>query len=132
MGAVRQRRRGARCQAGGGVVSADEVRYMSRDQGRTVEWNPAGDVWLRASVLDERDGRLLIELHEQGQRLTVDERHTRRVDNLWEITIRVPMWLSGEQRQELFSAVAEAVHDWEPDYRDGWDADVSGRPAAER
>ena len=108
------------------------IQALPQHTGYTVEWNPTDDVWLAASVLRADEGRLLIELHEQGQRFVVEERHTRRVDDLWQITIRVPMHLPVEQRHELFSAVAEAVHGWEPDDRDGWDADVYGRPAGER
>lgn len=49
----------------------------------------------------------------------------------WQITIRVPMRLAVEERHDLFEAVVAAVSDWEPDDRDGWDADVSGHPAVE-
>lgn len=44
----------------------------------------------------------------------------------WQVVVRVPMRLPLEQHDELFAAVADAVAQWEPDERDGWDADVSG------
>lgn len=53
------------------------------------------------------------------------------LDAQWEIKVSVPMRLPGEQRDELFAAVVRAVSDWEPDERDGWDADVAGCPATE-
>lgn len=52
-------------------------------------------------------------------------------EELWEIKVSVPMRLPGWQRDVLFAAVVRAVSDWEPDERDGWDADVAGCPAAE-
>lgn len=44
----------------------------------------------------------------------------------WQVTVRVPMRLTPERHDGLFTAVADAVAQWEPDERDGWDADVSG------
>jgi hypothetical protein len=51
--------------------------------------------------------------------------------DLWQVTVRVPLSLSVEMRNELFGAVVDAVAAWEPPDRDGWDADVSGAPAHE-
>lgn len=48
----------------------------------------------------------------------------------WTVAVQVPIGLSVEMRHALFSAVAAAVSGWEPDDRDGWDADVSGYPTA--
>lgn len=50
---------------------------------------------------------------------------------LWQVSVTVPMRLDAEQRHELFSAVVSTVEGWEPNVRDGWDADVSGHPADE-
>lgn len=47
----------------------------------------------------------------------------------WQVTVSVPMRLDGEDRQDLFNAIVTAVANWEPDDRDGWDADVYGNPA---
>lgn len=47
---------------------------------------------------------------------------------MWQIQITVPMRVDG--RDLLFDAVVSAVAGWEPEDRDGWDADVSGAPAA--
>lgn len=52
-------------------------------------------------------------------------------EHLWQITVRVPMRMPTEMRDELFVVVADAVAAWEPADRDGWDADVSGAPARE-
>jgi hypothetical protein len=49
----------------------------------------------------------------------------------WQISVRVPLSLPVEMRHALFAAVAKAVHDWEPDDRAGWDADVNGAPERE-
>lgn len=46
----------------------------------------------------------------------------------WEVVVSVPLSLDVEQRQALFEAIVATVAEWEPDDRDGWDADVSGRP----
>lgn len=43
----------------------------------------------------------------------------------WEITVSVPSGFPDGQRDALFTAVADAAHDWEPEERDGWDVDVS-------
>jgi hypothetical protein len=53
------------------------------------------------------------------------------LDPQWEIKVSVPMRLPVEMRHELFEAVVSAVSAWEPDERDGWDADVAGCPADE-
>lgn len=44
---------------------------------------------------------------------------------VWRISIEVRMGLSDTLRAGLFDAVADAVHNWEPADRDGWDASVS-------
>jgi hypothetical protein len=49
----------------------------------------------------------------------------------WQVTVRVPMRLSDEQREQLFNRIADVVHDWEPEQRDGWDADVAAAPAGD-
>jgi len=49
----------------------------------------------------------------------------------WQVTVRVPMRLPVEQRQALFEAICAVVSDWEPDDRDGWDADAFGCPEAD-
>jgi hypothetical protein len=48
---------------------------------------------------------------------------TQRADT-WTVTVEVPMALPDEAKDSLFTAVADAVHDWEPADRDGWDAMV--------
>lgn len=50
----------------------------------------------------------------------------------WQVTVTVPMALSAEQKDELFTVIADAVHDWEPDDRGGWDADVAGHPVEQQ
>lgn len=69
--------------------------------------------------------------HELAQRLTADweafgaepgEEHRQA----WRIAVEVP--LDALDRDALFSAVAQAVHDWEPEQRDGWDANVHAEP----
>jgi hypothetical protein len=50
-------------------------------------------------------------------------------DQLWQITVRVPLRIPTEMRDELFNIIADTVASWEPVDRDGWDADVSGAPA---
>lgn len=47
----------------------------------------------------------------------------------WQVTVRVPMRLPEVQREQLFEVIADAVADWEPEQRDGWDADVAAGPA---
>lgn len=48
--------------------------------------------------------------------------------NAWRIEITVPLGLTDELRDRLFTAVADVVHEWEPADREGWDAFVSGHP----
>lgn len=44
----------------------------------------------------------------------------------WQITVSVPAKVMDDtQCDRLFTAVADAVADWEPKIRGGWDADVS-------
>lgn len=66
--------------------------------------------------------------------VNLDAEHTTaapRPDGTWTIAVQVPIGLPVEMRHALFSAVAAAVSGWEPDDRDGWDADVSGYPTAD-
>lgn len=49
----------------------------------------------------------------------------------WRIGIEVPMRLPGDERHDLFERVAALVHRWEPQARDGWDANVYGCPVAD-
>lgn len=57
---------------------------------------------------------------------------TRRVEtadaDTWTVTVEVPLCLPVEMRHDLATAIATAVSAWEPDDRDGWDADVYGQP----
>lgn len=46
----------------------------------------------------------------------------------WVIQVTIPSNVPGRDR--LFTAVADAAHDWEPENRDGWDIDVSAGPVA--
>lgn len=50
------------------------------------------------------------------------------MDQDWEITVTVPLSLPAEQREALFSAVADTVAEWEPEDRTDWDAMVSAHP----
>jgi hypothetical protein len=44
----------------------------------TVEWNPQGDVWEPADLLEQRDtGHAVIRLRDNGQVLLVEQRHLR-------------------------------------------------------
>lgn len=47
---------------------------------------------------------------------------------LWRITVEVPMSVGDTARDSLFTAVADAVFEWTPEDRDGWDPDVSAGP----
>lgn len=58
-------------QAGAGEVVA------AVDDLRAVEWNPAGDEWLPAVVLEQDDRNAVIRLRGNGQTLTVERRHLR-------------------------------------------------------
>ena len=52
----------------------------------------------------------------------------------YQIRVTVPMSLSSESCEALFSAVADAVALWEQVWepvRDGWDADVVGSPVSD-
>ncbi|TYK45184.1 hypothetical protein [Actinomadura decatromicini] len=49
----------------------------------------------------------------------------------WTVAVEVPLSLPADMRHDLFSMIAAAVSRWEPDDRDGWDADVSGYPTAD-
>ena len=44
----------------------------------------------------------------------------------WHVLVTVPLDLPDDMHNRLFTAIADVVHDWEPDDRDGWDAFVSG------
>lgn len=46
--------------------------------------------------------------------------------NAYRIEITIPLGLPAELRERLIHAVADVVHDWEPDDRVGWDAFVAG------
>lgn len=58
-------------QAGAGQVVA------ALNDLRAVEWNPIGDEWKLADVVERRGERALIKLRENGQTLTVEWRHCR-------------------------------------------------------
>jgi hypothetical protein len=45
--------------------------------------------------------------------------------NTWRIEITVPLGIGAELRESLFTAVADAVHDWQPEDRVGWDPFVA-------
>jgi hypothetical protein len=43
-----------------------------------VEWNPTGDVWMAADVMETRDGgQVVIRLRENGQQMVVEPCHLR-------------------------------------------------------
>ncbi|MCP9947218.1 hypothetical protein [Actinomadura madurae] len=52
-------------------------------------------------------------------------------DDTWTVAVEVPLSLPVDLRHDLFTAVASAVRDWEPDNREGWDAEVYGTPTAD-
>lgn len=43
----------------------------------------------------------------------------------WVMRVAVPLALNDDLRDRLFDAVADAVAAWEPEGRDGWDADLT-------
>ena len=45
--------------------------------------------------------------------------------NTWRIEITVPLGIGAELRDSLFTAVADAVHSWQPGDRVGWDPFVA-------
>jgi hypothetical protein len=45
------------------------------------------------------------------------------VKRVHRIAVDVPEFIDTE---DLFTAIADAVHDWEPDERHGWDTDITG------
>lgn len=48
----------------------------------------------------------------------------------WQVVVTVPSTLPAAYTDSLFTAVADAAHDWEDEHRgSGWDVDVSGQPA---
>jgi hypothetical protein len=51
---------------------------------------------------------------------------TDPAEPVWKIEVEIPMRvLNDVDHEALFTAVADAVHDWEPPDRDGWDVSVS-------
>ncbi len=50
--------------------------------GTQVDWNPTGDIWLHAEVLEVTDVQARIALGQDspGQRLVVERRHLRLTD----------------------------------------------------
>jgi hypothetical protein len=54
----------------------------------------------------------------------------RNPDDTWTVAVEIPISLPSELRDSLFTAIADAAHDWEPGDRDGWDVQVSGHPTA--
>ena len=80
-----------------------------------------------------RDAAGLLAVHAESQRALDGEQP--EADGLpvdtWTVSVEVPLRLPVEMRHALFDAVANAVGDWEPDDRDGWDAEVSGNPTAD-
>lgn len=50
---------------------------------------------------------------------------TEDMQQSWRIAVEIPAHLPAEDRDRLFTAIAEVVHDWEPQDRD-WDAFVHG------
>ncbi len=75
--------------------------------------------WLAGNARSEID-RLRAELG--------TAREMRPPTGMWQVSVRVPMDLPREMRDSLSEALAAAVHDWEPQDRDGWDVEVSGHP----
>lgn len=54
----------------------------------------------------------------------------RRQQPMWQIRVTLPYGVvTDDALNALFAAVADAVYDWEPANRDGWDVDVDGGPA---
>lgn len=47
----------------------------------------------------------------------------------WHVVVEVPESLPMMQRDRLFTIVADAVHEWEPEDRDGWDVGVYSETA---
>lgn len=48
------------------------------------------------------------------------------MSRMWRIRVQVPIdAATHEQRDALFTAIADAAHAWEPQRRDGWDVDVA-------
>lgn len=54
-------------------------------------------------------------------------RAPERAPTDWSITVTVPE--SVPERDALFAAVANTVREWEPEDRDGWDAEIVAGPA---
>jgi hypothetical protein len=50
--------------------------------------------------------------------------HQIRTPRVYRICVEVPDDLDGDALDELFAAVADAAHDWEPEQRDDWDINV--------
>jgi hypothetical protein len=100
-----------------------EVGYRDGESSGHADWMIALDEVLPGGV--EPWPHAVADYIEQLQTIGLDH------EPLWQISVRVPLSLPVEMRHELFAAVTAAVHDWEPDDRDGWDVDVSGAPAVE-
>ena len=107
--------------------SLHEVLARGIDKGlRDVGADQAG---LLPSTLT---GHVIRELRAAGMHPGLARRREPSADEpQWRIGIEVPMRLPSDQRHELFGLVADLVHDWEPDERDGWDVNVYGCPAAD-
>ena len=44
-----------------------------------VDWNPTGEEWIRADLLEQDDSRAVIRLWENDQTITAERRHLRAV-----------------------------------------------------
>lgn len=51
-----------------------------------------------------------------------------RREPTWRVLVEIPQRVVDEHGDGLFTAVADAVTDWEPDDRDSWDAQVVAGP----
>jgi hypothetical protein len=58
-------------------------------------------------------------------------REMRPPTDTWQVSVAIPKTLPPAMMDSLFTAVADAVHAWEPQDRDGWDVDVSGHPTVQ-
>jgi hypothetical protein len=58
-------------------------------------------------------------------------RETRPPTDTWQVSVAIPKTLPPEMMDSLFTAVADAAYEWEPQDRDGWDVDVSGHPTVQ-
>lgn len=63
---------------GSDLRQRDETAGQDTASGDLVEWNPVGDQWLAADVVTRTGGHVSIKLRENGQVLTVEDRHLRQ------------------------------------------------------